>query len=155
MTTARATWVKDKQFVGETGSGHAVVLDASAQAGGANTGPAPMELLLLGQAGCTGIDVVYILRERMKKDVIGLVVEVNGTRASEEPRVYTDIEVMYRVRGRDIAEKDVARAIELSESKYCSASIMLGKTARIRSRYVIQDDNTGHRVTGSVTENAP
>jgi putative redox protein len=149
MPTARATWVSGRQFVGETGSGHALVLDTSTEAGGRNTGPTPMELLLLGQAGCTGVDVVMILRERMKKEVTGLRVEVTGTRAETVPQIYTAIDVTYHVRGRGLAEKDVARAIELSESKYCSASIMLGKSARIVSRYRIEDEQSGDVVEGA------
>lgn len=149
MTSARVRWVAGRQFVGESGSGHALVIDTPHAAGGGDTGPSPMELLLLGQAGCTGIDVVFIL-ERMKKEVTGVEVEVEGTRAATEPKVYTALDVTYRVRGRELAEKDVRRAIELSESKYCSATIMLGKTATIRSRYEIVDEQTGHRIEGAL-----
>lgn len=149
MTTARVTWVRGKQFVGETGSGHGVVLDAPETAGGSDTGPSPMELLLLGQAGCTGIDVVFILG-RMKKKVTALEVSVAGTRADTEPKIYTEIAVRYRLRGRGLAEKDVRRAIELSETKYCSATIMLGKTAAIRSHYEIVDEDSGDRTEGTL-----
>jgi len=150
MTTAQVTWIKDKQFVGETGSGHGLVLDTSTQFGGGDTGPSPMELLLLGQAGCTGIDVIYILKERMKKPVTGLSVTVEGVRAETQPKVYTDIALTYRLHGRGLTEKDVVRAIELSETKYCSASIMFAKTARIRSRYEIVDDDSGARWEGNI-----
>lgn len=149
MGSARVTWVKGRQFVGETGSGHGLVLDTPLEAGGGGTGPSPMELILLGQAGCTGIDVVFIL-ERMKKEVSAVDVEVEGTRAVQEPKIYTNLEVVYRVRGRGLAEKDVRRAIELSETKYCSVSIMLGKSATIRSRYEIVDDESGERIEGTI-----
>jgi putative redox protein len=133
---AKAIWVTDRQFVGESGSGHAVVMDASIQGGGQGTGPSPMELLLVGMAGCTGIDVVSIL-EKGRHAVTGVEVAVRAERASEPPRVFTHIEVEYLVWGRNLPEKAVRRAIELSESKYCSASIMLGKTAEIRTSYTI------------------
>lgn len=149
MGSARVTWTKGKQFVGETGSGHGLVLDTPLEVGGGDTGPSPMELILLGQAGCTGIDVLHIL-ERMKKAVTGVEVEVDGTRADTEPKVYTALDVVYQIRGRGLAEKDVRRAIELSETKYCSISIMLGKTATIRSRYVILDDDSGDRIEGTL-----
>jgi putative redox protein len=149
MGSARVTWVRGRQFVAETGSGHALVLDTPQEVGGSGTGPSPMELILLGQAGCTAIDVVFIL-ERMKKNVTGVEVGVEGIRASTEPKVYTDLAVTYRVRGRKLAEKDVRRAIELSETKYCSVSIMLSKTATIRSQYEIVDEDTGERIEGSL-----
>ncbi|MBW2525638.1 MAG: OsmC family protein [Deltaproteobacteria bacterium] len=149
MGSARVKWVQGRQFVGETESGHGLVLDTPEEVGGSGTGPSPMELILLGQAGCTGIDVVFIL-ERMKKTVTAVEVAVEGTRAETEPKVYTALDVHYRVRGRGLAEKDVRRAIELSETKYCSVSIMLAKTATIRSRYEISDEETGERYVGVI-----
>lgn len=139
MMNAKAVWVAGRQFVGESGSGHAVVMDAWTKDGGRNTGPSPMELLLIGTAGCTGIDVVSIL-EKGRQAVIGVEVTVQAERDPEPPMLFTHIEVEYRVRGRNLSEKAVQRAIELSESKYCSASIMLGKTAKITSRYTIVDE---------------
>lgn len=150
MPKTTATWISGKQFVAETETGHAVVMDAPAAAGGRNTAPTPMELLLVGLAGCTGIDVVFILKERMHKPLTGLAVEASGTRADTEPKVYTDIQVMYRVRGKGLEEKDVRRAISLSAEKYCSASIMFGKTAKITSVFELTDDDTGHTIAGAI-----
>lgn len=150
MPKAIATWTSGRQFVAETETGHAVVMDAPVAGGGRNTAPSPMELLLVGLAGCTGIDVVYILKDRMKKPLTALAVEVSGTRADTEPKVYTQIQVVYRVRGVGLEDKDVRRAISLSAEKYCSASIMLGKTARITSAYVITDDVTSAVIEGIV-----
>jgi putative redox protein len=135
----KAIWVSGRQFVGESGSGHAVVMDASSKGGGRNTGVSPMEMLLLGMAGCTGIDVVSIL-EKGRHQVTGVEVSVEAERDPEPPMVFTRIEVEYRVRGKNLSEKAVERAIELSESKYCSASIMLGKTAEIHSNYTILEE---------------
>jgi putative redox protein len=98
-----------------------------------------MELLLLGMAGCTGIDVVSIL-EKGRHAVTGLEVAVQAERDPQPPMVFTRIEVEFRVRGRGLSDRAVQRAIELSESKYCSASIMLGKTAKISTRYVIVEE---------------
>lgn len=131
---AKAVWVAGRQFVGQSGSGHAVVMD-----GERNTGPSPIELLLVGMAGCTGIDVVSILEKRHQA-VTGVEVAVQAERAPEPPRVFTRIEVEYRVHGKNLSEKVVQQAIELSESKYCSAGIMLGKTAEIVTRYTIVDE---------------
>ncbi len=136
---AKAVWVSGRQFVGESGSGHAVVMDASVKGEGRNTGPSPMEMLLLGMAGCTGIDIVSIL-EKGRHAVTGVEVALEAERAPEPPMVFTRIEVEYRVRGHNLPEKAVERAIELSETKYCSASVMLGKTAEISTRYVIVEE---------------
>ena len=139
---AKAIWVTGRQFVGESGSGHAMVMDASTKGDGRNTGPSPMEMLLLGMAGCTGIDVVSIL-EKGRQAVSGVEVEIQAERDPEPPMVFTHIEVEYRVSGRNLSDKAVQRAIELSETKYCSASVMLGKTADITTRYTIVDVGKG------------
>jgi putative redox protein len=136
---ARTIWVAGRQFVGESGSGHAVVIDASLQGGGRNTGPSPMEMLLLGMASCTGIDVVSIL-EKGRQTLTGLEVAVRAEREPEPPMVFARIEVEYTVRGRNLSEKAVQRAIELSERKYCSASVMLDETAEISTRYTIMEE---------------
>lgn len=132
---ARVTWVEDQRFVGSASSGHAVVVDGSAE----KQGPSPMELLLIGMAGCTAYDVVGIL-EKKRQRVTGLEVSASAERADEPPRVYTAIHVEYVVRGRGIKPKAVEDAIRLSEQKYCSASVMLGKTARITTSYRIEED---------------
>jgi putative redox protein len=131
---AKVTWVEDRRFVGEAGSGHALVVDGSAE----RRGPSAMELVLMGMVGCTAYDVVSIL-EKKRQAVAGLEVSARGERAPEPPRVFTEIEVEYRVRGRNISPKAVEDAIRLSEEKYCSASIMLGKTARITTSYQIEE----------------
>lgn len=132
---AKVTWVEDRRFVGRASSGHAIVVDGSAE----KLGPSPMELLLIGMAGCTAYDVMSILQKK-RQAVTGLEVSARAERAEEMPRVYTTIEVEYVVRGRDIKPKAVEDAIRLSEEKYCSASIMLGKTAQIATSYRIEEE---------------
>jgi putative redox protein len=135
MTTeAQITWVEDRRFVGQASSGHALVVDASRE----KLGPSPMELVLIGMAGCTAYDVVGIL-EKKRQAVAGLEVKARAERAAEVPQVYTEIEVEYVVRGRGLKPKAVEDAIRLSKEKYCSASIMLEKTARISTSYVIEE----------------
>lgn len=131
---AKVTWVQDRRFVGLASSGHAVVVDGSAE----KQGPSPMELVLVGLVGCTAYDVIGIL-EKKRQAVTGLQVSARAERADEPPRVYTAIEVEYVVRGRGIKPKAVEDAIRLSKEKYCSASIMLGKTARITTSYRIEE----------------
>lgn len=133
---AQVIWVEDKRFLGRASSGHAVVVDASAE----KQGSSPMELLLIGMAGCTAYDVKSIL-EKKRQRVTGLEVSARAERAEEPPRVYTKIEVEYIVRGRGIKAKAVEDAIQLSEEKYCSASIMLGKTAEITSSFRIEEED--------------
>jgi len=134
---AKVTWQEGMRFEGTASSGHTVILDSSAEHGGQNAGFRPMELLLVGMAGCTAMDVISILRKKRQK-VTGFEVRVCGERAEEHPRIYTDIHVEYVVRGEDISPAAVERAIQLSEEKYCSASAMLGKAARITSSYRIE-----------------
>ena len=135
MTTeTRVTWVEDRRFVGQSDSGHGVILDGSAE----KLGPSPMELLLMSMAGCTAYDVLSIL-EKKRQDVRGLEVRASAERAEEPPRVYTHIEVTYIVRGKGIKPKAVEDAIRLSEERYCSASAMLAKTAEIRTQYRIEE----------------
>lgn len=126
MNEARVTWLKEMQFVAETGSGNALVLES----GGKHRAPSPMEMLLVGLAGCTAVDMVHILK-RMRQPVTDVQVNVKGLRAKEHPKVYTDIEVEYVVAGHGLSEEKVHRAVELSETTYCSASVMLGETATI------------------------
>lgn len=127
---ARVKWVQDATFIGEAGSGHAVVMDGPAESGGRNLGPRPMEMLLLGMGGCTAFDVVYIL-QRARQPVLDCVVEIEAERAEQAPKVFTKIHVHFIVSGRGLSEKQVERAVQLSAEKYCSASIMLGKAAVI------------------------
>jgi putative redox protein len=127
---ARVKWLENVSFVAETGSGHAIVLDGAPEAGGRNLGMRPMEMVLAGAAGCTAFDVVWILR-RARQPVTDCVVDAEAERASEEPKVFTRIHLRYAVAGRGLDPKQVERAVKLSKEKYCSATIMLARTAEI------------------------
>lgn len=117
-------------FAGTTESGHTVTMDGPPEHGGRNLGPRPMEMLLLGMGSCSAFDVVHILR-RGRHDVADCRVELDAERAAREPKVFTRIHARYLVSGRDLRPEAVERAVKLSMEKYCSASIMLGKTAQI------------------------
>ena len=127
---ARAKWIEGRAFLGESGSGHGVVMDGAPEAGGRNLGIRPMEMLLIGMAGCTAFDVVHIL-EKGREPVTGCEVEADAERAETEPKVFTRIRVKYRVTGKGLARDKVERAVALSTEKYCSATIMLAKTATV------------------------
>jgi putative redox protein len=135
---ARIKWVEGATMLGESGSGHAVVMDGPPDFGGRNLGVRPMEMLLLGMGGCTQFDVLLILR-KARQDVTDCVVELEAERAAEDPKVFTRIHAHFIVSGRDLKEKQVERAIRLSAEKYCSASIMLGASARISHDFEIRD----------------
>lgn len=127
---ARARWVEGMAFMGEAGSGHAVMMDGAPEYGGRNIGIRPMEMLLIGLAGCTGFDVVSILKKG-RENVTGCEVEVEAERATEDPKVFTKLHLSYRVTGRGLSRAKAERAVTLSKEKYCSASIMLGATAEM------------------------
>lgn len=135
---ARIKWVEEMTFLGESGSGHTVVIDGPPDHGGRNLGIRPMELLLQGLGGCTAFDVMLILK-KARQAVTDCVVEIDAERAETEPRVFTRIHVHFIVTGRDLNETQVERAINLSAEKYCSASIMLGKAAEISHDYEIHE----------------
>ena len=135
---ARVKWIDGRQFVAEAGSGHSVVMDGAPESGGRNTGFRPMEMLLLGMGGCTAFDVVMIL-EKSREKVTGLDIEIEGERAAEDPKVYTKIKMIYKLKGKGLKPAVVERAINLSAEKYCSASIMMGKTAKIEHEWVIEE----------------
>ena len=137
---ARVSWVEDRRFTGRASSGHAVVVDASTE----KEGPSPMEMVLIGMLGCTAYDVLGILQKK-RQAVVGLEVSARAQRAESPPRVYTAIELHYLVLGRDVSPKAVRDAIRLSMEQYCSASIMLGKTANITTAFRIEqpDDVSG------------
>ena len=139
---ARVKWVEDVTFVGESDSGHAVVMDGPPEHGGRNLGVRPMEMLLLGMGGCTAFDVMMILK-KARQQVEDCVVELDADRAETEPKVYTRIHAHFIIKGKDIKEDRVKRAVELSAEKYCSASIMLGATANITHDYEIVDSDNG------------
>jgi putative redox protein len=121
---ARIKWVENAAFVGESGSSHAVVIDGPAEIGGRNLGVRPMELMLMSVGACSAVDVVHILK-KARQPVRDCFVEVHGTRAETEPKVFTDIHLKFVVSGEGLSENQVRRAVELSADKYCSASIML------------------------------
>jgi putative redox protein len=134
----RAKWVEGMAFMGEAGSGHAVMMDGAPEYGGRNIGIRPMEMLLIGLAGCTGFDVAQILRKG-RDPVTEVDVEAIAERAPTDPKVFTTIELVYRVAGPGLKREKVERAIALSKEKYCSASIMLGATAAITTRLEFTD----------------
>ena len=136
---ARVQWLDGRAFVGESGSAHAVVMDGAPEAGGRNIGVRPMEMMLLGLGGCTAFDIVMIL-ERMREKVTGLDIALEGQRASEDPKVFTDVKLVYKVKGRGLKPANVERAVNLSAEKYCSASAMFGKTAKIEHSFEIVED---------------
>lgn len=135
---ARIKWVEKATFIGESGSGHAIVMDGPPEAGGRNLGVRPMEMLLLGMGGCAAFDVVHILK-KSRQSVEDCIAKVNAERAQDEPKVFTKIHIHFQVSGVGLTEKNVARAVSLSAEKYCSASIMLGKSAEITHDFVIVD----------------
>jgi putative redox protein len=126
-------------FVAETGSQHRLVMDGAPEAGGRNLGPRPMELLLAGTGGCTAFDVVLILR-KSGQDIRGCDVSLKAERAEKDPKVFTKVHFHFTVRGRELKTNLVERAIKLSHEKYCSASIMLEKTAELTHSFEIIDD---------------
>ncbi len=127
---AQVKWLDGVAMVGESDSGHEVLMDGPPELGGRNRGVRPMEMLLLGMGGCTQFDVLLILRKG-RQDVTACVVELEATRAETDPKVFTQIHAHFIVTGRDLDAKRVEQAIRLSAEKYCSASIMLGATATI------------------------
>lgn len=127
---ARVKLVEDVCFVGQSESGHSVVMDGAPEAGGRNLGVRPMEMLLMGLGGCSAFDVVMILR-KSRQQVTDCVADIEAERADADPKVFTKIHVHFTVTGKSLDPKRVEQAVHLSTEKYCSASIMLGKTAEI------------------------
>lgn len=132
----RVKWVEGMTFMGESGSGHAVLMDGPPEFGGRNLGVRPMEMVLLGMGGCTAFDVVSILKKK-RQAIVDCVAELAAERAESEPKVFTKIHVHFIVTGHQLDPQAVKKAIELSAEKYCSASIMLGKTAHITHDFEI------------------
>ncbi len=127
---ATIKWVDGVMFVGETGSGHAMVIDGPPDHGGRNMGPRPMELLLLGVGSCSSFDVVHIL-QKGRNDVVSCVAEVTAERVDAVPSVFSKIHLHFKVSGKGLKAATVERAVKLSAEKYCSASIMLSKAVEI------------------------
>jgi putative redox protein len=136
MTEATVTLVEGMQFVVETGSGHSFTIDSVPDVGGNDTGPRPFELLAAGLAGCTGMDVISILRT-MRQKPTGLKVHVTSERSIEHPKKFVSIHIEYTITGFDLSEDRVARAIDLSETKYCPAMASLRAGSPITSNYTI------------------
>lgn len=136
---ARIKWVDGMTFIGESESGHGIVMDASPEVGGRNLGPRPMEMLLLGTGGCSSIDVMMILK-KSRQAVSDCYVEMSAERAETDPKVFTKIHMHFVIKGKDIKPEAVEKAVKLSAEKYCSASIMLGATAEMTHDFeVVQE----------------
>jgi putative redox protein len=135
---ARVRWQGDVRFEGESGSGHRALLDGAPEHGGQNAGMRPMEMLLMGAAACTAFDVVLILRKSRQR-IVDCVVDADATRAPTDPKVFTHIALTFTVTGHGLDRAVVERAVALSKEKYCSATIMLGKTATIEAAIVLVD----------------
>lgn len=131
--------MQDVSFSGKSESGHEVLLDGPQELGGKGLGMRPMEMILIGIGGCTSFDVVTILK-RSRQQVTGCIAEIEAARADSIPKVFTSIHIHFLVKGVDLQKKAVERAIELSANKYCSASIMLGKSVKITHDFVIKDE---------------
>ena len=129
-------WAGNAAFLGTASSGHTVVIDGPVEGGGRNLGPRPMEMLILGMGACSTYDVVSILK-KSRQEITDCEIKITSQRADSDPKVFTDIQLHFIVSGKDLKEKQVERAIKLSAEKYCSASIMLGKTANITHDYEI------------------
>jgi putative redox protein len=137
----KVSWMgaQGMSFVAETGSGHIVAMDGAPEGGGHNLAPRPMEMVLLGTGGCTAYDVVLILK-RSRQDVRGCTVRLEAERATEDPKVFTRITFHFTVTGRNLKRETIERAIQLSHDKYCSASIMLAKSAEMHHTLEIIED---------------
>lgn len=131
-------WHEGMSFVAETGSGHLVCMDGAPEAGGRNLAPRPMELVLAGTGACTAFDIVLILK-RGRHEVSGCEVKLQAERAGTDPKVFTRIDMHFLVTGTNLKPEVVERAVKLSAEKYCSASIMLGKTAEIRHTFEVAE----------------
>jgi len=136
---ARIKWVENACLIAEAGSGHGVVIDGVPEIGGRNLGVRPMEMLLMGLGGCTAMDVLNILKKQ-RQNVTDCVIDVDGSRREEHPKIFTEIHIHYIITGRDLNEKLVKKAVDLSADVYCSASAILGKTAKITHDYEIVEE---------------
>ena len=135
---ARVKWIENAAFVGESESGHAFVIDGAQDGGGRNLGPRPMEVVLLGTGACSAYDVVTILR-KARQQIRDCHVEIDAERASSDPKIFTRIHMHFVITGQDVNPEHVKRAVALSAEKYCSASIMLGKSAEMTHDFEITD----------------
>lgn len=136
----KVEWQGDVVFKGTAANGTEVMMEGPPELGGQERGPRPMEMLLLGAGGCSSFDVVSILKKG-RQDVVDVRVEIEAERADEDPKIYTTIHLHFVVSGHDLAEKKVERAVNLSAEKYCSASIMLGRVAKLTHSYELVELN--------------
>ncbi len=136
---ARVEWKDEASFLAESGSGHTVLMDGPPEAGGKNSGPRPMEMLLMGTGGCAAFDVVMILK-KSRQEISDCVVEIEAERAAQEPKVFTRIHFHFILTGKTLNSAQAERAIKLSAEKYCSASIMLAKTAQLTHDFDIVEE---------------
>jgi putative redox protein len=136
---ARVKWLDNMSFVGETGSGHSVVMDGAPDSGGRNLAARPMEMVLVGMGGCTAFDVVMILK-KARQPIDDCIVEISAERAEEIPKVFTKIHVHYVIKGKGLSEKQVEKAVNLTAEKYCSVSIMLAATADVTHDFEIIEE---------------
>ena len=134
----KVSWAGEALFIGESSTGHKLLMDGPPEGGGHDLGPRPMEMLLLGTGSCSCYDVIHILK-KSRQDVIRCEVEISSKRAETDPKVFTDIHIHFKIFGNDLKEKQAERAVSLSAEKYCSASIMLGATAKITHSFKIFD----------------
>jgi putative redox protein len=139
MSKATITYVNGMQFVGEAESGHAIVMDSTPEVGGKNTGLRPMELLLIGLGGCSGMDIVSILKKKKQK-ISGLEIIVNGNEAENFPQKFNEINIEFVIKGKNISEEAVKRAVQLSMDKYCSVKATLEGSAKISFLYKLIED---------------
>lgn len=153
VMTGTVNLVEGMRFEATAGSGHTVVLDTIPEYGGTDLGARPLELFLLGLGGCTGMDVISMLR-KMRQQVVGYQVRLRADRADEHPRVLTRIEIEHVVTGENLNPDAVRRAVSLSANRYCSASAMLAKAAPIEETYRVVDTAQQIETTGSLTEAA-
>jgi putative redox protein len=141
---ARIKWQDGMNFMAESGSGHKILMDGPPEAGGQNLGPRPMEMLLMGTGGCAAVDVILILK-KSRQEICDCVVEIEAERAPKDPKVFTHIHFHFILRGKKMKPGHVERAINLSAKKYCSASIMLSKTAELTHDFeIIEVENSGN-----------
>lgn len=138
---ATVKWIDDVMFVGESGSGHAIVLDGAPESGGRNMGMRPMELMALGVGSCSSFDVITILK-KSRQQITSCVAEVSAERVDTTPAVFESIHLHFKIAGKGLSEKQVARAVELSADKYCSASIMLKEAGvKVTHDFEITEEN--------------
>lgn len=136
---ARVKWLDNMSFVGESGSGHSIVMDGAPDAGGRNLAARPMEMVLIGMGGCTAFDVVMIL-QKARQPIVDCIVELTAERSEEIPKVFTKIHAHYIIKGNGLSEKQVEKAVNLTAEKYCSVSIMLAATVNVSHDFEIIED---------------